>query len=109
MTSERMQRRIDRLMEQIEEAMDQLNWEEVRDCSQAVLALDAANTDAVAFLAAAERAMASTSTVQQVQVPASSQAVTPPANPAFMPPQTPTPPPAPPYVPTPLRHPRHPP
>ena len=68
MASERVQRRIDRLLEQIEEAMDQLNWESVRDCSQAVLALDAENRDATVFLAAAERtlggATAGTSSVQ---------------------------------------------
>ena len=59
MTSERVQRRISRLLEQIEDAMDELNWESVRDCSQAVLALDAENQDAVAFLAAAARALSS--------------------------------------------------
>ena len=40
MASERIQRRIDRLLDQIEQAMDQLQWETVRDCAQAVLALD---------------------------------------------------------------------
>ena len=59
MTSERVQRRISRLLEQIEDAMDELNWESVRNCSQAVLALDAENQDAVAFLAAAARALSS--------------------------------------------------
>ena len=99
MTSERIQRRIDRLMDRIEEAMDQLEWESVRDCSQAVLALDPANADAVAFLSAAERALTSATTSQPIQVPPSPQATTPPAGPAFMPVQPPTPAPAPAYVP----------
>ena len=38
MASERIQRRIDRLLDQAEEAMDQMDWTSVRDCAQAVLA-----------------------------------------------------------------------
>ncbi len=40
MASERVQRRIDRLLDQAEEAMDSLNWDAARDYAQAVLGLD---------------------------------------------------------------------
>ena len=55
MASERIQRRIDRLLDQIEEAMDQLDWHSVRTFAQAVLRLDPENNDALGYLAAAER------------------------------------------------------
>ena len=57
MASERIQRRIERLLDQVEEAVDQLDWEAVRSRSQAVLALDPENSDAVDFLASAGRAL----------------------------------------------------
>ncbi len=55
MASERVQRRIDRLLDQAEEAMDSLNWDAVRDYAQAVLGLDPANTDALAYIDSAQR------------------------------------------------------
>ena len=55
MASDRIQRRIERLLDQIEESMDQLDWESVREYAQAVLRLEPENKDAVAYLAAAER------------------------------------------------------
>ena len=55
MANDRVQRRIDRLLDQVEEAIDQLDWEEVRQRAQAVLRLDPENSDAIAYLAAAER------------------------------------------------------
>jgi len=61
MASERIQRRVDRLLDQIEEAMERLDWESVRSSAQAVLALDAGNPDALAFLDAAEQAMGGSS------------------------------------------------
>ena len=54
MVSERVQRRIDRLLDQIDEAMDQRNWELVRDLSEDVLALEPENSLAGTFLAAAK-------------------------------------------------------
>ena len=57
MASERVQRRIDRLLDQVEVAVDQLDWETVVARAQAVLALDPDNADAVNFLASAERAL----------------------------------------------------
>ena len=95
MASERIQRRIDRLMDQIEEAMDQLNWESVRDCSQAVLALDEENRDAAAFLASAERALGASTRFQSSQITPAFQPTAPPAEPVPTPIQTPTPAPTP--------------
>ena len=57
MTTERVQRRIERLLDQIEEGMERLDWESVRSSAQAVLALDPGNADALSFLGAAEQAM----------------------------------------------------
>ena len=50
MSSERFQRRIDRLMDQIEEAADQRDWQRVRELSNDVLLADAENSDAQNFL-----------------------------------------------------------
>ena len=58
MTSERVQRRIDRFLDEIEEAIAALDWRVARDRAAAVLALDPENQDALAFLAAADRALA---------------------------------------------------
>lgn len=59
MASERVQRQINLLLDQIEEEASQLNWAAVRERAQAVLAYDPENRDALAFLAAAERAQVS--------------------------------------------------
>ncbi len=56
MASERIQRRIDRLLDQIEDAADQLDWKAVRERAEAVLAYDPENQDALSFLSAAQRA-----------------------------------------------------
>ena len=40
MVSERVQRRIDRLLDQAEEVMNRLDWESVRDVANVVLGLD---------------------------------------------------------------------
>ena len=53
MASERIQRRIERLLDQIDEAESQGNWESVRTLSQDVLGIDADNIEAVAYLEAA--------------------------------------------------------
>ncbi len=53
MATERLQRRVDRLLDQAEEAMDQLNWDAVRQYAQAVLSLDSDNTEALAYLESA--------------------------------------------------------
>ncbi len=78
MASERVQRRIDRLLDQVEEAVDRLDWEGVRSRAQAVLALDPGNDDAINFLASAERAFTSSAPPPTSQ-PSASTLATPPA------------------------------
>ena len=55
MASERIQRRIERLLDQIDEAESQGNWESVRAFSQDVLDIDSDNTEAAAYLGSADR------------------------------------------------------
>ena len=54
MQSERIQKRIDRLLDQADEAADARDWASVREVSLSVLAADPANADAKTFLAMAE-------------------------------------------------------
>ena len=71
MPSERVQRQIDRLLDEAEQAMGVLNWEVVFQRSQAVLVLDALNEDAKSYLDASERAAGATpKTAPQVAIPA---------------------------------------
>ncbi len=78
--TERIQRRIERLLDQIEEAMERLDWESVRDHAQALLRLDPDNIDALTYLAAANREPVDSSpTVAQSNAPTS--ATTAPAQP----------------------------
>jgi hypothetical protein len=58
MPSERVQRQIDRLLDECEEAVRLKNWALVRDQAQAALDLDPDCADAQQFLAAAQRAQA---------------------------------------------------
>ena len=53
--SERVQRQIDRLLDEAEAAITELRWQVVRDRARAVLALDAGNEDARSYLDSAER------------------------------------------------------
>ena len=55
MTTERIKRRIERLLDQVEEAADSRNWQEVYDLASEVTDLDEENADALAFLRMAER------------------------------------------------------
>ena len=57
MASDRLQRRIERLLDEAEEAVSRLDWEVVRDRAQAVLAFDPDNSDALILLTGADRAM----------------------------------------------------
>ncbi len=59
MASERVQRRVDRLLDQIEEAIEQRDWSHVRELAQDVIALDRDNDDAQAFLDASEQRLSS--------------------------------------------------
>jgi len=71
MASERVQRRIDILLDEADQAIAQSDWSVVRDRAQNVLALDPDNGDAATFLAAADRALASSG-----QLPASTSTPT---------------------------------
>ena len=62
MPSERVQRQIDRLLEEAEEAVVQRNWTAVLECAQDILALDPENSDASSFLAAAQRRLGDAAT-----------------------------------------------
>ncbi len=66
MASERMQRRLERLLDQIDEAEANGNWESVRDLTLDVLAIDSENAEAKAYLeAAARRVSRSANAAQQ--------------------------------------------
>ena len=80
MASDRIERRIDRLLDQAEEAADESNWQRVRELSQNILAFDPENTDALGFLAAADRSLpetASTPNSQPTSVPTINTPTTP--------------------------------
>ncbi len=55
MSSDRMRRQIDRLLDEAEEAISQRDWVTVGNRAQDVLRLDPANTDAKGYLEAAVR------------------------------------------------------
>ena len=54
MPSERIQRRIDSLLDQCDEAVDAAHWSLLAERARAVLAIDEASEDALAFLKMAE-------------------------------------------------------
>ena len=56
MASERIQRRIDSLLDEADLAIASEDWPTVASRARSVLAIDPANADAIAYLAAAERA-----------------------------------------------------
>ncbi len=55
MASDRVLRRIERLLDQAEEAADQSNWDRVRELAENILNFAPGHNDAEDFLAAAER------------------------------------------------------
>ena len=57
MASSRLQRRLDLLLDEADEALSRFDWEGVRQRAQAVLAIDPDNEEGRAFLASAERAL----------------------------------------------------
>ncbi len=61
MASERVQRQIDRLLDEAEAAITQRSWTLARDHAQSVLAIDPNNTDALTYIDATERALSSSS------------------------------------------------
>ena len=58
MASDRLKLHVDRLLAEIDGAVTGRNWYQVRHLALDVLVLDPENTDALAFQAAAERALA---------------------------------------------------
>ncbi|MCI0860018.1 MAG: serine/threonine protein kinase, partial [Chloroflexi bacterium] len=60
MASDRIQRQIERLLDEAEDAFDQGDWDRLSDRANRVLLLDPENSDALSFLTAAERALATT-------------------------------------------------
>jgi len=57
MASERFQRRIDRILDHIEDAADRHDWAAVRQGALDLLVFDPENEDARNFLAAAQHAL----------------------------------------------------
>ena len=57
MASERFQRRIDRILDQLEDAADRRYWPAVRQGALDLLVFDPENEDAKKFVADAERAL----------------------------------------------------
>ena len=57
MASERFKRRIDRILDQIEDAADRRDWAAVRQGALDRLIFDPENEDAKIFIAAAQRAL----------------------------------------------------
>jgi serine/threonine protein kinase len=64
MPSDRVQRRIDRLLDQVEEASDDRNWDLVLELSAGVLKVDSGNADAQTFRDMAEASMHQSGTTQ---------------------------------------------
>ena len=60
MASERIQRRIDSLLDEADAAIKQHRWGVVHDRAESVLAIDPENADAITYLASADRALGST-------------------------------------------------
>ena len=57
MASERFQRRIDRILDQLEDAADRRDWPAVRQGALDLLVFDPENEDTKKFVADAERAL----------------------------------------------------
>ena len=69
MASDRLQRQIDRLLDEAEEAITNEDWSTVGSRARAVLRLDPENTDALSYLAAAERDAGSPQAAQESAPP----------------------------------------
>ena len=68
MPTERIQRQIDRVLDEAEAAEAKEDWAAVASCARRVLAYDPDNSDALAHLAASERALAATGQPLEQQV-----------------------------------------
>ena len=71
LASDRFQRRIDRILDEIERAADQRDWTKVCQLAQDVMVLEPDNADAIKFLAAAERGAGGSATPPMSQATAS--------------------------------------
>src|SRR5437879_2842025 len=81
MPSERVQRHIDRLLDEADEAVRLKDWGQVRENAHAILDLDPENADARGFLEAAERALSrGVSTSPDSEAPARREAASPAAS-----------------------------
>ena len=67
MASDRIQRRIDILPDEADEAFAQRNWEIVKQRAQDTLALAPENQDAITFLAAVDRALSANTDIAPSQ------------------------------------------
>ena len=77
MVSERLQRQIDRLLDEAEEAISRFDWDALLLRAQAVVAMDPENRDALAFLATAERALGTAPSLASDHSPTSDRPATP--------------------------------
>ena len=69
MVSERVQRRIDRLLDQADEALEKQDWGKAAEISRVVLSMDAGNADAATYLAAVETAISDDSATPEIGPP----------------------------------------
>jgi len=67
MASGKLQRQIDRILDEAKEAISRFDWDALLQRAQAVLAMDPANGDSPAFLATAERALATAAALPSSQ------------------------------------------
>jgi len=82
MASDRLQRQVERLLDEAEEAISKFDWEALLQRAQAVLAMDPENSDGLAFLATAERALGTPAPAPTSQAPTSAPTTAPLAMPA---------------------------
>jgi len=61
MASDRIQRQVERLLDEAESAVFAFDWEKVRQCAHVVIAIDPGNSDGLEFLATVERALSASS------------------------------------------------
>ena len=66
MDSEGLHRRIDRLLDEADDAISKYDWEAVRRDAHAFLAIDPEHSEGLAFLATAERELATLALTRQV-------------------------------------------
>ena len=60
MASDRIQRQIERFLDEAEDAVAHGDWGTAKDCAEKVLAFDPENSDGLAFLSAAARSLSGT-------------------------------------------------